>query len=145
MQQKTSTFSLKRDFLSLIFAYLKQILKLLHMYIVYQRNKLFMGKYLFSYLYFIFNIWSREKNLDDKNEWEKFKKRWFKVTHLIVRRVPKDAMIICSLYKQFAALFRARRPIHSINSSFWINSASNKKKKCQVIKKKSSFYYNEII
>jgi len=36
------------------------------MYIVYQRNKLFMGKYLFLYLYFIFNIWGREKNLDDK-------------------------------------------------------------------------------
>jgi len=32
-----------------------------HMYIVYQRNKLFMGKYLFLYLYFIFNIWGREK------------------------------------------------------------------------------------
>jgi len=31
------------------------------MYIVYQRNKLFMGKYLFLYLYFMFNIWGREK------------------------------------------------------------------------------------
>jgi len=65
MQQKTSTsISLKRDFLSLIFVYLKQILKLfLFMYIVYQRNKLFMEeiKYLFLYLYFIFNIWGREK------------------------------------------------------------------------------------
>jgi len=65
MQQKTSTsVSLKHDFLSLIFVYLKQILKTtFHMYIVYQRNKLFMGKYLFSYLYFIFNI--SRKNLDD--------------------------------------------------------------------------------
>jgi len=38
------------------------------MYIVYQRNKLFMGKYLFLYLYFIFNIWGREKKKksDDK-------------------------------------------------------------------------------
>jgi len=31
------------------------------MYIVYQRNKLFIGKYLFLYLYLIFNIWEREK------------------------------------------------------------------------------------
>jgi len=45
----------------------------LHMYIVYQRNKLFMGKYLFLYLYFIFNIWDREKILMIKRgrEWKK--------------------------------------------------------------------------
>jgi len=61
---KTSTsVSLKRDFLLLIFVYLKQNPKTIffHMYIVYQRYKLFMGKYLFLYLYFIFNIWNREK------------------------------------------------------------------------------------
>jgi len=50
-----------------------------HMYIVYQRNKLFMGKYLFLYLYFIFNIWGRKKILMIKrgHEWKKFKKRYF--------------------------------------------------------------------
>jgi len=63
MQQKTSiSVSLKRDFLSLIFVLETSPKTSFYMCIVYQRNKLFMGKiFIFVSLYFIFNIWNREK------------------------------------------------------------------------------------
>jgi len=67
LQQKTSTsVSLKNDFLSLIFVYLKQILKLL-LFILFIKKINYLWEKLYKYLYlFCIQYLGSRKNLDKK-------------------------------------------------------------------------------